>query len=778
MLPVLQDPDVEKTGKPKADKKLFVVVSLNTYEPVPGMKSTVFPQSQESKGQGKFDLVKSFLKGSGLKVLNELSDLSAIWVEGTVAQVEKAFEVSISNYKLKDREFFANDDDPSVPVDIVDAVVAIAGLEDFVVYEPLLAVASSLPQDVTPTGVTPSAETVGPPFDPYEIRNAYGFTPTLLAIGTPSKLTGTGINVAIIDAYGNPTMASDWSAFCYGTQNWGAGPWSGGALPTTPAISTFYPTGSPVTYPAVWALETAMDVEWVHAIAPGAKINLVISYDNSFAKMLAAFQWTITNKKGAVISMSFGADEVVLPAAYLSGWNTASRNGAKGGVTMLASSGDAGYYGGHIIHPSSDPYTVAVGGTALLMTGAYPGGRLSESAWSGSGGGRSILFAKPAWQWGTNVPLDGRRDTPDVALVADPNTGVYVRCASYIAGFWFQVGGTSLSAPIWAAFIAIVDQAVGASGSTGGIGLATPWLYRVFRSGDYGMCFHDITTGGQTGGYSAGTAYDLVTGIGTLKASNLLLGGNIYLRVAQTIISIPAAKAIAVTTAGTMYIGTFQSSSIGVLYELAKGSTTPRAICKVGGITDVAVDKNGKVYFMTYTKLYKYDPATESVSTLVSGLGWGWGVYVDKNLNVYYTDEVGPTGQELWWIPVATGVKAKLRSGTPFGEAYAGVYVDSALNIYVADYSKDDIYRMNAAHTTWTTWKNLGLTGFLLDLYLDARKAAYLACWDNVLLVDDYPLYLTGASADENIWCDTKTGIYYVDWSTGSVKYMPPETPT
>jgi len=777
-LSVLSDVNVQKVGKPKADNKLFLVISLNTYAPEPAAVSTVnLPQPLGSKDKQKFNQVKSYLKGTGLKVVQAFSDLSAIWVEGTVAQVEKAFGVSINQYKLNGKEFYANDADPLLPADIADAVISVAGLENYVAYEPQLVVASSQPQ-----GVAPSIEVVGPPFDPYEIRAAYGFT-GLLALGSPNKLNGKGINVAIIDAYGNPTMAADWSAFCTGTVGGGAGPWSGGALPTTPAIATFYPSGAPVGSSAIWALETAMDVEWVHAVAPGAKINLVVSKDNSFTYMLAAYQWTIDNKKGAVISMSFGAREIYIPASYLSAWSAASRKGAKNGATMLASSGDSGYDGWNIIHPSSDPYTVAVGGTELVTIGSYPGTWSSETAWSGSGGGKSILFAKPAWQYGTNVPLDGVRDTPDVSLVADPYTGVYVRCASYSPpSVWWQVGGTSLSAPLWAGFIAIVDQAVGASGSTGGIGYANPWLYRVFRSSDYLSAFRDITSG-NNGGYSAGTAYDLVTGIGTLKAWNLLYYGAEYLRMPQNVTYIPGAKAIAVTSGGTMYIGTFQRPPgvswpyTGVLYELEKGSTTPRALFKAGGgITDVAVDKNGKVYVMTYTKLYKYDPVTGVVTTLVSGLNWGWGVFVDASLNVYFTDNAGAaSGGGLYWIP-AGGSKTLLKS---FGYLI-GVYVDSGLNIYVTD--SGQVYKMDAAHTTWTTWKTSGS----IDLHLDGRKTAYMADWTAVDLMDDYRLMLIGAKYDENLWVDSKTGIYYVNWEwdygattgQGYVMYLPPEKPT
>lgn len=602
-LPAIKDPSVENKGKPKADQKLFLVISLNI-EPMPSVESTIFiPQStisipqSISSGQQKYDSVISFLKDSGLKVLQEFPDLSAIWAEGTVKQVEITFQVSINKYKLKDKEFFANDRDPSVPEGIADAIIAVAGLEDYVAFEPSLGVNPITPQ----ANVTPSAETVGPPYDPYEIRSAYGFN-SLYTSGSPNTLKGKGVYIAIIDAYGNTKMATDWAAFCFGTQNWGAGPWQGGALPTTPTIVTFYPTGAPIFTDEIWALETALDVEWAHSIAPEATINLVIAKNDSFTHLLAAYQWTITNSKGAAISMSFGARESDLTEAYKIAWYAASRTAAKKGITLVASSGDAGYDSGNILHPSSDPYTLAVGGTSLTMAGAYPGTWSGESAWSYSGGGKSILYPKPPWQYGKNVPIDGVRDTPDVSMVADPSTGVYVYCSTYSPhNNWWQVGGTSLSAPMWAAFIAIIDQSIGAVGAVGGIGYAEPWLYRVFRSADYTSTIRDITTGGQIGGYAAGLGYDMVTGTGSLKSGySLLIIGAKYLRLAQNITYIPGAKAIAVTSAGKIYIGTFQRPPgvswpyTGVLYELEKGSTTPRAVFKAaGGITDIAVDTRG-----------------------------------------------------------------------------------------------------------------------------------------------------------------------------------------
>lgn len=777
-LPILNDPNLKMTAKLAGNTNLFLILSLNTYEPqsAPVLSSVSMPMStavmpEESAAQQKVNLVKSFLKKSGFNIVNVLPDLSAIWVEGSVASVESAFRVSINQYQLGNQQFFAADGDPSIPMNIADTVVAIVGLENYLTFKTNHIVASYLSRKTTT--ITPAKENVGPPYDPYEIRSAYNFT-NFYKTGSPNQLKGTGINVAILDAYGDPTMlTSDWSKFCTGAQSTNlSGPWQGGKLPTTPAISISYPTGTPVTTDSNWALETALDVEWVHSIAPGAKINLVISKDNSFAIMLAAFQSMVTNAKGAVISMSFGLEEYI-PAPYITAWDAASRIAAKKGITLVASTGDAGYESGHIQYPASDPYTLAIGGTSLYTTGTYPGNYSYETAWSGSGGGESILFPKQAWQYGTGVPTDSFRDTPDVSMDANPSTGVYVYCG--FDGGWYQVGGTSLSAPLWAGFLAIVDQGLGANASIGGIGLANPWLYRVFQSGNYSSCFHDITSG-NNGGFSAGTGYDLVTGIGTPIAWNLFTIGSKYMRIPQTITSILNAKAIAVDGTGNIYVGTFNWYSPSVVYELEKGAITPRALFITDeGVTDIAVDKNNAVYVMTYTTLYKYNSTTDTVSVVVHPFGAGWGVCVDTNLNIYYTDLINGT----YWIPHG-GSPALLHKGYA-----AGVCVDSNRNIYVTDATLT-IHTMNAAHTTWSTWKNLTIPAAItIDLQLDSRKTAYVSCYTFIGMMHDYELVIpqgTGTLA-ENLWLDSKGGVYWIEYPTlaasmGVIKYLPPETPT
>ena len=160
---------------------------------------------------------------------------------------------------------------------------------------------------------------------------------------------------------------------------------------------------------------------------------------------------------------------------------------------------------------SSDPSVTGVGGTTLRVNSSDA--RTSETAWSGSGGGVSIQFAKPGWQTGTGVPSGTKRFVPDVAMPADPNTGAYV----YLGGSAQTIGGTSWAAPTWAGFCALINEARANAGKTGGMGLLNPSLYPLIGTAN----FYDVTSGNNAEGSKAGgkypttAGYDEVTGIGT-----------------------------------------------------------------------------------------------------------------------------------------------------------------------------------------------------------------------------------------------------------------------
>ena len=270
--------------------------------------------------------------------------------------------------------------------------------------------------------ITPLA---GTSYNPAQIRHAYGVD--LLAAN------GTGQKIAIVDAYGNASIQADLDTFCTSFN-----------LPKGTVTILGNNSGSDTR----WALETALDVEWAHAIATNATIILSVAKSSGDADLLAAIV-AATNAGATVVSMSWGGTEWSHEANY-------DRYFQVPGVTYVASSGDDGELPTlpEVEWPAVSPYVLGVGGTTLHLDAN--GNRTSaETAWSSSGGGLSSYYGLPLWQNGWYPQWPAKRGVPDVSLVADPNTGVLVYDAAN--GGWFVVGGTSASAPMWAALIALAN---------------------------------------------------------------------------------------------------------------------------------------------------------------------------------------------------------------------------------------------------------------------------------------------------------------------------------
>ncbi len=345
-----------------------------------------------------------------------------------------------------------------------------------------------------PTGTTPA-----------QIRHAYGFDQITFSGGTVAG-DGSGTTIAIVDAFDDPNIANDLKQF---DLRFG--------LPD-PTFTKVNQTGgsTPPTANAGWASEIALDVEWAHAIAPKANILLVEATDNSYANLFAAVRYAASQPGVVVVSMSFGGGEFSGETTFDSTFLTPAGHA---GVTFVASSGDSG---APASYPSASPNVLSVGGTRLNLDAA--GNILSETAWSGSGGGLSAVENQPSYQNGVVTQSSTKRGTPDVAYDSDPNTGFPVY-DSYNNGSvtpWSQFGGTSDASPQWAALIAIADQGRALAGlsSLDGRTETLPMLYKLAASD-----FHDITTGSSSGSpvLSAGTGYDLVTGRGSPFA-NLVVG--------------------------------------------------------------------------------------------------------------------------------------------------------------------------------------------------------------------------------------------------------------
>jgi len=338
--------------------------------------------------------------------------------------------------------------------------------------------------------------TAGPTgLSPAQTRHFYGFDQV--------SNGGAGQTIAIVDAYDDPTIESDLAVFSrqFGLPSCTS---SNGCFTKLPA------SGKTPRTDAGWALETSLDVEWAHAIAPAANILLIEAASSRFTDLIQAVDVAVANGASAV-SMSFGGGEFSGQTMYDSHFKA-------DGVTFTASSGDSG---SGPEYPAASPYVVGVGGTTL-QTDSF-GTYLGETACSGSGGGESSVEAEPSYQSDFGIDSNGSRGIPDVAYDADPSTGFSVYDSTRYQGQagWFKVGGTSAGAPQWAAAFAIVNSLRASAGKAAISGAH----YALYDSSGYSSNFNDITDGshGNCGNVcNAGSGDDLVTGLGSPKISDLI----------------------------------------------------------------------------------------------------------------------------------------------------------------------------------------------------------------------------------------------------------------
>jgi subtilase family serine protease len=322
---------------------------------------------------------------------------------------------------------------------------------------------------------------------PTQFRKAYGISSV--------AQNGKGITIAIVDACGNTGAQSDLNKY---DTTFG--------LPAT-TIRVVKPQGTTCSDPMGWGVETDLDVQMAHAVATGAKIVLEEAKSASFANLFGAVKDAYTKRGATIVSMSFGGGE--FPGETGVGADGIFSTGNGKGVSFTASSGDSGC---GAQYPAASPFVTSVGGTSLTIKSN--GTFVSESAWSGSGGGISSFESRPSYQNGFNGSK--QRGIPDVAMVANPNTGVIVY-DKQVGGFVI-VGGTSVAAPMWAGVLALTN-----SGRSSNMHNADNELYGVASSATkYAKDYHDVATGGSGGSCKAGKGYDLVTGLGSPVSNTLV----------------------------------------------------------------------------------------------------------------------------------------------------------------------------------------------------------------------------------------------------------------
>ena len=525
---------------------------------------------------------------------------------------------------------------------------------------------------------------------PNQIRAAYGlgtYTGGVLSggisfAGTPGD--GRGQTIAIVDAYDYPTALSDLNTFSsyYGLPTFG-----GAGHPTFETLNQYGNTSPlPSTDPAGpayvtggsdWEGEEALDIEYAHAIAPMANIILFEANDDSgnLDNLFTAVQ-SAANTPGVVaVSMSWGMDEsgpygltaaevsedditcFNTPSGHLGGSATLGGTDLPGGVTFLTSAGDNGAYSNDAPtsvtpeYPATPPNVIAVGGTALNVSGSsnsnYAWG--SETAWGdgvnsgingnsgvgefgGGGGGISSFESQPAYQKGVvNAFSTTRRTYPDVSAEASPGSDTFpdqgVSVYDYYDGgdptdAWSPgVGGTSLSSPMWAGIIAIADEgrALAGQGSLDGPSQTLPELYKLPAAD-----FHDITSGstGPSPEFAARSGYDLASGLGS-PVGNLLIPGLVAYQPVVTSISPatgPTAGNTVVTITGTDLSGVtvvdFGSTPATNVTVNAAGTEITATSPSGTGVVDVTVIGPGGTSTISSADKFTYvqGPAVTGVS--------------------------------------------------------------------------------------------------------------------------------------------------------------------
>jgi len=422
--------------------------------------------------------------------------------------------------------------------------------------------------EVVPTSTATPNGSSGQPagFSPQQISQAYGFNQISFDNGA-IKGNGSGQTIAIIDAYNQPDIAGDLQTFDsqYGLQ----------APPSFTVVNENGGSSLPVANQS-WGLEISLDVEWAHAMAPGANILLVEANSDSYADLMTAVNYARNQPGVSVVSMSWGSSEWSGESSYNSYFTTPAGHQ---GVTFVASSGD----NGTVEYPSTSPNVLAVGGTQL--TTDTSGDYLSEVAWSGSGGGISTEELEPSYQQGVATQTGGYRGVPDVAYNASSNSPYAVYDTTGYDG-WIEVYGTSAGAPQWAALVAIADQgrALDGEDTLDGGSQTLPAIYQLPQSD-----FHDITSG-SNGTYSAGPGYDLVTGRGS-PIANLVVAGLVGEGASYT----PPWVASAPTASSSTVTGTTTNLSVlgGDDYNTGALTYTWSVLSEPSGVTAPTFSANG-----------------------------------------------------------------------------------------------------------------------------------------------------------------------------------------
>jgi len=435
--------------------------------------------------------VRSFADSHGIRVLREERAMRMVWVTASAGTLGPLFGAQLGRYRGPASSFRARSGTIRLPPALRHRVVAVLGFDE-------------RPQTRAHVRPRPGYAANAPAYTPLQVGSAYAF---------PSGTDGQGQCIALIEL-GGGYRATDLAAYFQSL---------GLAAPSVTAISVDGGANAPTGSADGPDAEVELDIEVAGALAPQARIVVYFApnTDQGFLDAVSTAVHDSTNNPN-VISISWGGPETSWTGQARSSIESALEDAAALGITVLAAAGDNGADDGgpgtglSVDFPASSPAVIACGGTHLTLNGSAIG---SETVWNdlaigegATGGGVSVEFALPSYQASANVPKSPAgtpgRGVPDVAGDADPATGYQV----YVDGTPVVLGGTSAVAPLWAALIARLNQALGKP-----VGFVNAELY----SSPANAAFHEITSGGNDG-YSAGPGWNPCTGLGSPDGAALL----------------------------------------------------------------------------------------------------------------------------------------------------------------------------------------------------------------------------------------------------------------
>ncbi len=447
------------------------------------------------------EALTSWLKANGYEITHTSRD--GIYARAKASQIAKSLEVNMVPVTKNGVTYTSAQNAPSLPVEVANAVRSINGLQPYrQANKHLIKFASEDGNRTTAEAATGPAPNIAnaPPYLVSEILHAYNAN----GLG----VSGKGQTIAIlIDTFPADT---DLTAF-----------WTKNSVPVTLAqVQKINVAGGALSAPTG---EETLDASWTSGIAPGANIRIYATGGLTFVALDRALDRIISDLPSEPgmrqLSISLGLGETFMAPAEVATEHTKFLHLAAAGVNVFISSGDAGSNPdatGHsptgplqAEYQSSDPSVIGVGGTTLRLNAA--GVVTSETGWTGSGGGTSRFFHRPVWQKGAGVPHGTHRAVPDVSSAADPRTGAFL----ILNGKPMGIGGTSWSAPVWAGFCALINEARKNAGKPL-LAFLNPFLYPLMGT----PAFRDITAG-SNGAFHCGHGYDQVTGIGAPNVREL-----------------------------------------------------------------------------------------------------------------------------------------------------------------------------------------------------------------------------------------------------------------